>query len=263
MSVTVGQEAPDFTLVNQDGESVTLSDLRGRKVVLVFYPFAFSGLCTDEWCNVRDRIGAFDDDTVLLGISVDTKHALKAYKAAEGLGYDLLSDFWPHGAIAQAYGVFLPDRGHGHPRLVRPRPRGRRALGGRRRHRRRPQPRGLPRSTGRDRLTPPAVAPLLAPARATAPTGARRPPRPTRRPPPPPGARHPPRRASNRVQTIPSDWEVLYPAEVCRWAADVRRFGGSRLRAYPCPRARGAAGSATRLHRVGRRFEPGRAHHRL
>ena len=111
MSVTVGQEAPDFTLVNQDGERVTLSGLRGRKVVLVFYPFAFSSLCTDELCSLRDRRGDFDDDTVLLGISVDTKHALRAFKAAEGLGYDLLSDFWPHGAVAQEYGVFLPERG--------------------------------------------------------------------------------------------------------------------------------------------------------
>ncbi len=111
MSVTVGQEAPDFTLVNQDGAEVTLSGLRGRKVVLVFYPFAFSSLCTDELCSLRDRQGDFDDDTVLLGISVDSKHALKAFKAAEGLGYDLLSDFWPHGAVAQAYGVFLPERG--------------------------------------------------------------------------------------------------------------------------------------------------------
>jgi peroxiredoxin len=111
MSVTVGQEAPDFTLVNQDGEKVTLSGLRGRKVVLVFYPFAFSSLCTDELCSLRDRKGDFDDDTVLLGISVDTKHALRAFKAAEGLGYDLLSDFWPHGAVAQEYGVFLPERG--------------------------------------------------------------------------------------------------------------------------------------------------------
>jgi peroxiredoxin len=111
MSVTVGQEAPDFTLVNQDGEKVTLSDLRGRKVVLVFYPFAFSALCTSELCSLRDRRGDFDDDTVLLGISVDSKHALKAFKAAEGLGYDLLSDFWPHGEVAQAYGVFLPDAG--------------------------------------------------------------------------------------------------------------------------------------------------------
>ncbi len=111
MSVTVGQEAPDFTLVNQDGEKVTLSDLRGRKVVLVFYPFAFSDLCTSELCSLRDRRGDFDDDTVLLGISVDSKHALKAFRAAEGLGYDLLSDFWPHGEVAQAYGVFLPDAG--------------------------------------------------------------------------------------------------------------------------------------------------------
>ena len=111
MSVTVGQQAPDFTLANQDGEQVTLSDLRGRKVVLVFYPFAFSGLCTDEWCAVRDRLGAFGDDTVLLGISTDPKHSLKAYKAAEALEYDLLSDFWPHGAVAESYGVFLPDRG--------------------------------------------------------------------------------------------------------------------------------------------------------
>ena len=111
MSVTVGQEAPDFTLVNQDGERVTLSGLRGRKVVLVLYPFAFSSLCTDELCSLRDRQGDFDDDTVLLGISVDTKHALRAFKAAEGLGYDLLSDFWPHGAVAQEYGVFLPERG--------------------------------------------------------------------------------------------------------------------------------------------------------
>jgi mycoredoxin-dependent peroxiredoxin len=111
MSVTVGQEAPDFTLVNQRGEKVTLSDLRGRKVVLVFYPFAFSSLCTDELCALRDRSGDFGDDTVLLGISVDTKHALRVFVEQEGLGFDLLSDFWPHGAVAQEYGVFLPERG--------------------------------------------------------------------------------------------------------------------------------------------------------
>ena len=111
MSVTAGQPAPDFTLVNQRGEAVTLSQLRGRKVVLVFYPFAFSEICTGELCSLRDRRGEFDDDTVLLGISVDTKHALRVFAAQEGLGFDLLSDFWPHGAVAQAYGVFLPERG--------------------------------------------------------------------------------------------------------------------------------------------------------
>ena len=111
MSVTVGDTAPDFTLVNQRGEQVTLSALRGRKVVLVFYPFAFSSICTGEMCNLRDRRAEFDDDTVLLGISVDTKHALRVFAEQEGLGFDLLSDFWPHGEVAQAYGVFLPERG--------------------------------------------------------------------------------------------------------------------------------------------------------
>ena len=111
MSVTVGQVAPDFTLVSQAGEKVTLSDFRGRKVVLVFYPFAFSPLCTSEMCDLRDRRGDFDDDTVLLGVSVDTKYALRVFAEQEGLGFDLLSDFWPHGAVAQEYGVFLPDAG--------------------------------------------------------------------------------------------------------------------------------------------------------
>ncbi|MCU0284376.1 MAG: peroxiredoxin [Candidatus Nanopelagicales bacterium] len=111
MPVEVGQPAPEFTLPNQRGEAVSLADLRGRKVVLVFYPFAFSSLCTGELCDLRDRRGDFDDDTVLLGVSVDTKHALRVFAEQEGLGFDLLSDFWPHGAVAQAYDVFLPERG--------------------------------------------------------------------------------------------------------------------------------------------------------
>ena len=111
MPVAVGEPAPDFTVINHAGEEVSLSDFRGRKVVLVFYPFAFSNICTSELCSLRDRRGEFDDDTVLLGISVDTKHALRVFREQEGLGFDLLSDFWPHGAVAQAYDVFLPDRG--------------------------------------------------------------------------------------------------------------------------------------------------------
>jgi peroxiredoxin len=111
MSIDVGQVAPDFTLVNQDGEKVTLSDLRGRRVVLIFYPFAFSAICTDEWCDLRERRGDFGDDTVVLGISVDTKYALKVFREQERLGFDLLSDFWPHGAVAQEYGVFMPEAG--------------------------------------------------------------------------------------------------------------------------------------------------------
>jgi peroxiredoxin len=111
MPVAIGQPAPEFTLPNQRGEQVALADLRGRKVVLVFYPFAFSKICTSELCDLRDRRGDFDDDTVLLGISVDTKHALRVFAEQEGLGFDLLSDFWPHGAVAQAYGVFIEERG--------------------------------------------------------------------------------------------------------------------------------------------------------
>lgn len=111
MTVETGQQAPDFTLINQAGEKVTLSDFRGRKVVLVFYPFAFSGICTGELCSLRDRRGEFDDDTVMLGISVDPKHALRVFSEQEGFGFDLLSDFWPHGAVAQEYGVFLPELG--------------------------------------------------------------------------------------------------------------------------------------------------------
>lgn len=114
MPVTVGQAAPDFTLVNQRNELVSLADLRGRKVVLVFYPFAFSPICTGELCSLRDRRGQFDDDTVLLGISVDTRHALRVFAEQEGLGYDLLSDFWPHGEVARAFGVFNEERGSAH-----------------------------------------------------------------------------------------------------------------------------------------------------
>jgi len=111
MSIAVGQPAPGFALVNQRGEQVALSELRGRKVVLVFFPFAFSSICTGEMCDLRDRRGDFDDDTVLLGISCDPKHALRVFAEQEGLGFDLLSDFWPHGEVAQSYGVFLPERG--------------------------------------------------------------------------------------------------------------------------------------------------------
>ncbi len=153
MSVSVGQVAPDFTLVNQRGEPTTLADLRGRKVVLVFYPFAFSATCTQEMCDLRDRRGEFDDDTVLLGISVDTKHALRVFAAQEGLGFDLLSDFWPHGAVAQEYGVFLAEQRQVDARDVRDRPRGRRAMVGREHPGPGARPAGLPDGPGRAGLT--------------------------------------------------------------------------------------------------------------
>lgn len=109
----VGQSAPEFTLTNQYGESISLADFRGRKnVVLMFYPFAFTGICTGELCELRDSKADFDaDDAEILSVSCDTPHTLKVYATQENLSHSLLSDFWPHGEVAQAYGVFLPDKG--------------------------------------------------------------------------------------------------------------------------------------------------------
>ncbi len=113
MAVEVGQEAPLFTLTNQYGEAVSLVDFRGSKnVLLMFYPFAFTGLCTNELCTIRDRYVDFvNDDTVVLSVSCDSMHSLKVFAAQEGLTHPMLSDFWPHGEVSRAYGAFLADKG--------------------------------------------------------------------------------------------------------------------------------------------------------
>lgn len=108
----VGAPAPDFTLANQFGEPITLSAIRGTPVVLVFYPFAFSGICTGELCELRDNMALFKRDGVrLLAVSVDSKYTLRAYSQSEGYSFDLLADFWPHGAVAELYGAFDAGRG--------------------------------------------------------------------------------------------------------------------------------------------------------
>ena len=108
----VGQQAPDFTLANQFGEPVRLADFRGRNVVVVFYPFAFSGICTGELCEIRDNLAVFEHaDAEVLAVSVDSKFALRAYAEQEGYGFSLLADFWPHGAVAAKYGVFDEESG--------------------------------------------------------------------------------------------------------------------------------------------------------
>jgi peroxiredoxin (alkyl hydroperoxide reductase subunit C) len=113
MSVEIGKPAPDFTLKNQFGAPVTLSDYRGKKnVLLVFFPKAFTGTCTGELCAIEDEKQYLEtDDTAVLGISTDTDATLKAFAEAEGYEYQLLSDHWPHGAVAEEYGVFLPEKG--------------------------------------------------------------------------------------------------------------------------------------------------------
>lgn len=108
----VGQHAPDFTLANQYGEPVRLADFRGRNVVLVFYPFAFSGICTGELCEIRDNLSVFEHaDAEVLAVSVDSKYSLRAYAGQEGYEFSLLADFWPHGAVAERYGVFDAESG--------------------------------------------------------------------------------------------------------------------------------------------------------
>ena len=108
----VGSAAPDFTTRNQHGETVTLAALRGAPAVLVFYPWAFSGICTGELCALRDDLGRFTETRArVLAISCDAMFSLRAYADAEGFAFDLLTDHWPHGEIARAYGVF--DEGPG------------------------------------------------------------------------------------------------------------------------------------------------------
>ena len=91
---------------------MSLVDLRGTPVLLVFYPFAFSRICTGELCQLRDELAIYSDAGVrVLAVSTDPVFSLKAYKAAEGFDFSLLSDFWPHGGVAQAYGVFNEKAG--------------------------------------------------------------------------------------------------------------------------------------------------------
>jgi peroxiredoxin len=113
MALTIGQAAPDFTLMNQHGESVSLSSFKGKKnVVVIFYPFAFSGICTGELCALRDDLASFENDnSELLAISCDPMYAQKAFAEQEGYKFGVLADFWPHGAAAKAYGVFNEERG--------------------------------------------------------------------------------------------------------------------------------------------------------
>lgn len=113
MALENDTQAPDFELVNQFGELIRLSSFGGKKsVALVFFPLAFSGICHGELCELRDNLSLFAvNDVELIGISVDSKHALRVWGEQEGYDFTLLSDFWPHGAVAKEYGVFLESKG--------------------------------------------------------------------------------------------------------------------------------------------------------
>jgi peroxiredoxin len=113
VGVEIGQLAPDFTLKDQDGNDVTLSSFQGdENVVVVFYPFTFTGVCEGELCSLRDNLSEFDAvKAQVLAISCDTRHAQKQWATQQGFSFPVLSDFWPHGAVARAYGVFNEQLG--------------------------------------------------------------------------------------------------------------------------------------------------------
>lgn len=113
MAVEVGDHAPDFELKDQHGSTVRLSGFEGSKnVVLVFYPLAFSGVCTSELCAMRDEFPEVTrDDVELVTVSVDSGFVLRSWADQEHFNFTLLSDFWPHGGVAKSYGVFDEDRG--------------------------------------------------------------------------------------------------------------------------------------------------------
>jgi peroxiredoxin len=125
MPIQAGESAPDFRLKDQHGRTVALSDFHGtRNVLLMFFPFAFTSVCTGELQAVQAALPSLQDKdgkgdtgdkgdkgTAVLAVSCDSMHALRAFSDAERLDFPLLTDFWPHGTVSRAYGVFADDKG--------------------------------------------------------------------------------------------------------------------------------------------------------
>lgn len=107
MAAEIGSPAPDFSLRNFDGEFVSLGDLKGRKTLVVFIPFPFTGTCDGEACAIRDRLADIENlDANVVVITTDTVFANRAWAEQNNFGFPVLSDFWPHGAATEAYGTF-------------------------------------------------------------------------------------------------------------------------------------------------------------
>lgn len=117
--IAVGEQAPDFTLRDQDGEKVSLSDFKGRKVMLVFYPADFSPVCGDQFSIYQEVKPQIEEkDLELVGISVDSAWAHKAFQEKLGFDFTLLSDFEPKGEVARAYGSYIDRAGTANRTLV-------------------------------------------------------------------------------------------------------------------------------------------------
>ncbi|GBE25198.1 putative peroxiredoxin/MT2298 [bacterium BMS3Bbin02] len=107
MAATVGAPAPPFTLLAPDKSEVSLDDLKGKNALVVFIPFAFSGICTGELCAIRDSLSALNDlDTQVVAITCQTFFTNGAWSEKEGFTFPVLADYWPHGEVSKAYGVF-------------------------------------------------------------------------------------------------------------------------------------------------------------
>lgn len=107
-TLKVGDEAPDFTLRDYDRKEFHLADHRGKNVVLNFFPGAFSVVCSQQMPRIQEQKALFGDDTIVIGVGVDNPFALKAWATQLDIDFPLLSDYYPHGAIAEKYGVLLP-----------------------------------------------------------------------------------------------------------------------------------------------------------
>jgi peroxiredoxin (alkyl hydroperoxide reductase subunit C) len=117
--IAVGESAPEFTLPDQDGEDVSLSDFRGGKVLLIFYPFDFSSVCSDQLSVYQEVKPQIEEKGVtMLGISVDNFRAHKAFQEKLGIDTTLLSDYEPKGEVAKAYGSYFEPAGSANRTLV-------------------------------------------------------------------------------------------------------------------------------------------------
>lgn len=107
MAIFVGERVPEFSSKNQHGEEVSSESIAGKSALLVFFPFAFSGVCTGELCEIRDNFSDFNDLGVrVIGVSCDPSFSLAAWAQVEGYEFDVVSDFWPHGEMSKKFGVF-------------------------------------------------------------------------------------------------------------------------------------------------------------
>ena len=106
--MAVGATAPGFTLKDQNNQEISLADFRGRKaVLLVFYPFTFTGTCQGELSEINEHLPDYQNSSVqVLAVSVDSVYSHKVWATERGFGFPLLADFWPHGGVASAYEVF-------------------------------------------------------------------------------------------------------------------------------------------------------------